>query len=54
MTDPLGLLAVAVDALIVHVEENSDFVSPEVDRPVVADEGDEDEAEAAAESESHP
>ena len=28
----------AVDRLIAHVEDNSDFVSPEVDRPVVADE----------------
>jgi hypothetical protein len=36
----------AVDRLISHVEDNSDFVSPEVDRPVVADEGGEgDEAE---------
>jgi NADH-quinone oxidoreductase subunit M len=35
----------AVDRLISHVEDNSDFVSPEVDRPVVAEEGEGDEAE---------
>jgi NADH-quinone oxidoreductase subunit M len=29
----------AVDRLIGHVEDNSDFVSPEVDQPVVAEEG---------------
>jgi hypothetical protein len=37
----------SVDRLISHVEDNSDFVSPEVDRPVVADEGEGDEAEEA-------
>jgi NADH-quinone oxidoreductase subunit M len=37
----------AVDALVTHVEDNSDFVSPEVDHPVVT----EDESEAAEESE---
>ena len=37
----------SVDRLITHVEDNSDFVSPEVDRPVVADDGEGDEAEEA-------
>jgi NADH-quinone oxidoreductase subunit M len=37
----------SVDRLISHVEDNSDFVSPEVDRPVVAEEGEGDEAEEA-------
>jgi NADH-quinone oxidoreductase subunit M len=37
----------AVDALVVHVEDNSDFVSPEVDQPVVADDDEQSE-------EAHP
>jgi NADH-quinone oxidoreductase subunit M len=32
----LDRMAPSVDALVQHVEDNSDFVSPEVDRPVTA------------------
>jgi NADH-quinone oxidoreductase subunit M len=50
----------AVDALITHVETNSDFVSPEIDQPVVSDEVGEiedeqvEEAQADAHAEAHP
>jgi NADH-quinone oxidoreductase subunit M len=49
----------AVDALVTHVEQNSDFVSPEVDHPVVTEDAEGEDGEggnghaASAESE-HP
>jgi NADH-quinone oxidoreductase subunit M len=44
----------SVDRLISHVEDNSDFVSPEVERPVVADEGGEGEGQEAKAESEHP